>query len=196
MKIKNFKSTLIVFTVMIILPGVIYPFMMAGIAHFVFNKKANGSLIDIDGHIAGSALVGQRFSGPEYFQGRPSASDYNALLSGGSNYGPTNKKYIDIIKKRVWVIREENHLPPDTEIPGDIALASGSGLDPHISVESAMIQAKRIATERKISESAVSKIITDNVEKRYFNIFGDSYVNVLKINIALYLLEKKDDRRF
>ncbi len=191
MKIKDLKNSIIVFTVMILLPGVIYPLLMAGIAHFVFNEKANGSLIDIDGHIVGSALVGQRFAGPEYFHGRPSASDYNALNSGGTNYGPTNKKYIDIVKNRAWDIRKENHLPPGTEIPADIALASGSGLDPHISVESAMLQVKRIAVERKISESAVRDIITDNSERRYFNIFGDSYVNVLKVNIALFFLDEK-----
>jgi potassium-transporting ATPase KdpC subunit len=191
MKIKNFKSSIIVFTVMILLPGVIYPLLMAGVGHFVFNNKANGSLIDIDGHITGSALIGQRFDRPEYFHGRPSAADYNALSSGGSNYGPTNKKYIDIVKKRAWAIRKENHLTPDTEIPADIALASGSGLDPHISIESAMLQVKRIAAERKISDTDVKNIILQNTEKRYFNIFGDSYVNVLKVNIALYLLDKK-----
>jgi potassium-transporting ATPase KdpC subunit len=191
MKIKNLISSIIVFTIMLIVSGVIYPLLMTGIAQLAFNKNANGSLISVKGRITGSALIGQKFAGPEYFHGRPSASDNDALNSGGTNYGPTNKKYIDIIKSRACIIRKENFLPPDAEIPADLALASGSGLDPHISVESAMLQVKRIAAARKISELTVRDIISKNTERRYFNIFGVSYINVLKINTVLYYLDKK-----
>jgi len=164
---------------------------MTGIAQVAFRDKANGSLIKIDGRVTGSALIGQRFTGLGYFHSRPSASDYEALRSGGTNYGPTNRKYIYMVKTRTLLVKKENNLSTNAEIPADIVLVSGSGLDPHISIESAMLQTARIATERKIEESDVRDLIINNTEKRYLGVFGDSFVNVLKLNIALDSLDKR-----
>ncbi len=170
---------------MSVMLGILYPVIMTGIAKSAFPSKSAGSLVKTDDRVSGSALIGQLFAGRMYFQGRPSAVNYNSANSGGSNLGPTNKKLIDQAAANADTIRKENNLPQDAKIPADLVLASGSGLDPHISVESAVLQVKRIASERNMNESDIMNIITNNTEKRYFNIFGDSFVNILKLNIAL-----------
>lgn len=188
---KQLKISIFYFIVMSVILGLAYPFLMTGIAKFAFPEKSGGSLIEVDNRICGSILIGQIFTNGKYFHGRPSAINYDASNSGGSNWGPSNKKFIDQAAKNADTIRKENKLAVDAVIPADLVLASGSGLDPHISADSAMLQVKRVASERKISESVVRKIIQDNTGKRYFNIFGDSYVNVLKLNIALDSMDKK-----
>jgi K+-transporting ATPase ATPase C chain len=182
---KQFKISFILFLIMAFSLGMIYPLLMTGIAKIAFPNKANGSLIKINGAVSGSGLIGQNFAGKKYFHGRPSANNYDGLNSGGSNYGPTNRKFIEQTGKLVGQVKKENGLLPDAKIPADLVLASGSGLDPHISLESALLQVPRIARERKLNESIINDIIKKNTESRYFGLFGDSFVNVLKVNIAL-----------
>ncbi|MFH0975956.1 MAG: potassium-transporting ATPase subunit KdpC [Spirochaetota bacterium] len=182
---KQFKISFLIFLIMSVLLGVIYPLVMTGIAEIALSKKANGSLIKINNVVSGSELIGQNFSGQRYFHGRPSANNYDGVNSGGSNFGPTNKKLIDQAVNYADRIRKENGLASDAKIPSDLTLASGSGLDPHIRLDSAMLQAPRIARERKINESVINDLIKKNRERRYFGLSGDSFVNVLKLNIAL-----------
>jgi K+-transporting ATPase ATPase C chain len=170
--------------IMTILFGIIYPMAITGFAQLVFAKKANGSFIAANGAVIGSELIGQNFSGPKYFHGRPSANSYDGTNSGGSNLGPTNKKLIEQAEKQAIRVRMENGLPAGTSVPSDLVLASGSGLDPHISMESARIQVSRIAGARGIDKSIIIRLLTHNSEKRYWG-YGYQYVNVLKLNIAL-----------
>jgi K+-transporting ATPase ATPase C chain len=158
---------------------------MTGIAQLLFSKQANGSLITVHGAIAGSELIGQSFAGPKYFHGRPSANNYDGTNSGGSNYGPTNRKLVERAEKLAISVRIDNGLPDGAVIPSELVLASGSGLDPHISLESARLQVNRIAGARGVDKSIIIKLLTHNSRKRYCGLWGDSYVNVLKLNIAL-----------
>ena len=169
---------------MSVMTGIMYPLAMTGIAQLLFSKQANGSLVTANGAIAGSELIGQGFAGPKYFHGRPSANNYDGTNSGGSNLGPTNKKLIEQAEKQAIRVRMENGLPAGTSVPSDLVLASGSGLDPHIGMESARIQVNRIAGERGIDKSIIIQLLALNSEKRYWW-SGDLYVNVLKLNIAL-----------
>ncbi len=182
---KQVKISVVMFLIISLLTGIAYPLLMTGIAQLAFGRKANGSLIEANGNIAGSALIGRNFSGPGYFHGRPSANNYDGLNSGGSNYGPTNKKFIDQTAQLAEKVRKENYLPSDAAIPAELVLASGSGLDPHISIHAALIQTARIARQRKINESIIRDLVNTSSEKRYFGMFGDSFVNVLKLNLAL-----------
>jgi potassium-transporting ATPase KdpC subunit len=168
-----------------IIVGGIYPLIITGLAQSLFAHKANGSLININGNIVGSEIIGQKFESARYFQGRPSASQYDALSSGGSNLGPSNDQLIKRINDALSAIRTKNALSADEKIPADLLTSSASGLDPHISLDSALMQAKRVASVRLMDESIVRKIIRDNSEKRYFNVAGDSFINVLKLNMAL-----------
>lgn len=182
---KQFKISLIMLLAMTIILGIAYPMMMTGIARIIFPEKSGGSLIKLNNSITGSRLIGQSFTGPKYFHGRPSANNYEAVSSGGSNYGQTNKKFIDQVKERAEHVRKENMVAPGTIIPADMVLASGSGLDPHISLDSAMLQVKRIAKVRKINESIIINLVKSKAEKQYFGIAGNSFVNVLELNMAL-----------
>lgn len=173
---------LLVFTV---ITGGIYPLIITGFAQSLFPRKANGSVVEANGNIYGSENIGQNFTSDRYFHGRLSASQYNALSSGGSNLGPSNKIFTDRVNSDLIRIQKENHLPPNSKIPSDLITTSASGLDPHISLDSALIQAARIAESRKTDQLIIKKIIYDNAEKRYFNITGDLFVNVLKMNIEL-----------
>jgi K+-transporting ATPase ATPase C chain len=152
----------------------------------MFPRQANGSLIyKADGTMAGSALIGQPFSGPGYFLSRPSATTdfpYNAMASGGSNSGPTNKDFINQVAERVKSFRETGVQGP---LPADLLTASGSGLDPHLSLEAALIQIPRIAKERKTSEEKVRGLMQEHLEGRQFGFLGVPRVNVLKLNLAL-----------
>ncbi len=182
--LKELKKALIIFGTLTLVLGLIYPLVMTGISQAVFPYQATGEMIKINGNVVGSELIGQNFEGPQYFQGRPSAIDYNASTSGGSNYGPTNQKLIDRVNETINEIKTNDNLSANATIPSDMVLASGSGLDRYISVESALIQVPRIAKERNISESAIKDLIQKTQETPFPGI-GQPVVNVLKLNIAL-----------
>ena len=168
--------------------GIGYPLLVTGVSQIAFPYRANGSLIQrADGSVIGSALIGQNFARPEYFQPRPSAAGndgYDPTSSSGSNYGPTNKKLVDRVKASVDKFRKEN---PDFTgpIPADLVTASASGLDPHISPASARAQAARVAKARGIPATAVETMIAQAVESPDFGILGEPRVNVLALNLAL-----------
>lgn len=174
---------------MTLLLGVMYPLMMTGIAQLIFSNKANGSLARVGGKTVGSELLAQGFTGPGYFHGRPSAGNYDGNNSGGSNLGPTNRKLIEAASMRADQVRKENGLAPGAKVPSDLILASGSGLDPHVSLASALLQAPRIARERDIPAPRIIDLIHRSSEKQYFGVFGNPIVNILKLNIALDALD-------
>jgi K+-transporting ATPase ATPase C chain len=166
-----------------------YPLLVTSVARTVFPEKAAGSLIkDGSGRIIGSALLGQNFSGKKYFHPRPSAagpSGYDAAGSSGSNLGPTSRKLADLLAERVAAYRESNGLAPDREVPADAVTASGSGLDPHVSPENAVLQAERVAKARNLPVEKVLELIEANTDQPDLGIFGDAGVNVLELNLAL-----------
>ena len=182
--IKELKRALIIFGTLALVLGIIYPLVITGISQVAFPYQANGEMINLNGTVVGSELIGQSFEGPQYFQGRPSAIDYNASTSGGSNYGPTNQKLIDRVNETINEIKKNDSLSANATIPSDMVLASGSGLDRYISVEDALIQIPRIAKNRNISESAIQNLIKQNQETP-FPWIGQPVVNVLKLNMAL-----------
>ena len=166
----------------------IYPVVVYGVGQLFFAEKANGSLIlDKDGTVRGSRLLGQSFSGEKYFHSRPSAagSGYDAASSSGSNLGPTSQKLNDAIKDRIAAYRQENGLPADAEVPADAVTASGSGLDPHISVHNAELQSARVAKARNLSTEQVADLVRQSTDVPDAGIFGEPGVNVLKLNLAL-----------
>lgn len=179
---KQIKTSFLIFIIFSIITGLIYSLFITVFAQIVCPYKANGSLLIVKGKIAGSELIGQNFSKPEYFHGRPSAVNYDGGGSGGSNFGPTNKKLIDRVEAGIKQIEGENKISSSEKIPADLILASASGLDPHISPASAMIQVKRVAEARGLSEGAVNNLIKKNTENQFL---GQQVVNVLKLNIAL-----------
>jgi K+-transporting ATPase ATPase C chain len=181
---KELKNALLLFGVMALIVGLIYPLAITGISQVIFPYQANGNIITVNGNIVGSELIGQDFTSPGYFHGRPSAVDYNASTSGGSNFGPTNKKLVDRVNESINEIKTEEGLPANDIVPADLVLASASELDRYISVESAMIQVPRIARERNLSESVINDLIHENEEVPFPGI-GQPIVNVLKLNIAL-----------
>lgn len=160
--------------------GLIYPLAITGIAQVTMPQKANGNLIELDGKIVGSSLIGQKFDKPEYFYSRPSAVDYNAANSGASNLGPSSKKLIERVKKDI--IKENLS---GKKIPADMVLTSASGLDPHISVENAEFQIPRIAKLRKLTETKLKEIVNKNTDPDFIGIWGQKGVNVLKLNLEL-----------
>ena len=169
-----------------VLTGLIYPAVITGLCQVLFRSQANGSIISVDGKQAGSALIGQNFTKPEYLHPRPSAagSGYDGTASSGSNYGPTNAKLIDRTKAGVAAFRKEN--PQFTgELPADAVTASASGLDPHISPASAIAQAERIAKARGVSTDRILQILSSGTESRDLGFLGEPRVNVLRVNIAL-----------
>ena len=170
-----------------ILFGVVYPLAMTGICQVAFSHRANGSLVISHGKVIGSELIGQSFSRAEYFQPRPSAAGsdgYDATASGGSNYGPTNQKLVDRVKASVEKFRKEN---PDYQgpIPADLVTASASGLDPHISPDSALAQMSRVSKARNIATDQVRQLITQHTEGPNLGLLGEPRVNVLRLNLAL-----------
>jgi len=168
--------------VLTILTGVLYPLLVTGLARVFFPHQAAGSLIEANGKTVGSELIGQKFTRPEYFHGRPDG--YDGLSSGGSNLGPTNQKLIDRVQGDVTKFRTEN--PTFTgPIPADIVTASASGLDPHISPAAAEAQAGRVAAARGVSIDVVRQQIAKQTEDRDMGMFGEPRVNVLKLNLAL-----------
>jgi potassium-transporting ATPase KdpC subunit len=165
----------------------LYPLAVWGPAQLLFPAKANGSLLRRDGTIVGSELIAQGFAGAKYFHPRPSAAGegYDALASGASQLGPLSKDLIDKVRERAAAYRAENGLAPGVPVPADAVTASGSGLDPHISVGNALLQAPRVAAARRMTEAAVRAIIETTAEGRDLGIFGEPRVNVLKLNLAL-----------
>src|SRR5881296_2502098 len=167
--------------------GVVYPLAITGICQVIFPHQANGSLIMAGDKVIGSELIGQSFTKPEYFQPRPSAAGsdgYDPTSSGGSNYGPTNQKLIDRVKASIEKFRKDN--PEYTQpVPADLLTASSSGLDPHISPDSAQAQAPRVAKAREVSTDRVNRLIAQFTDDPDLGLLGEPRVNVLKLNLAL-----------
>jgi K+-transporting ATPase KdpC subunit len=170
-----------------LITGVIYPLVVTGVSQLVFSRQANGSLITANGQTVGSALIGQQFDAPKYFWGRLSATGpfpYNAAASSGSNLGPSNPALLDAVQARITALKAAD--PTNTQpIPVDLVTASGSGLDPDISLAAALYQVPRVARLRGMSEAAVTTLVNQYTEGRQFGFLGEPRVNVLKLNLAL-----------
>ena len=184
---NQIKITILATIVMTILFGLAYPLVFTGLAQLLFPHQANGSLVTVNGKVAGSELIGQSFTKPEYFHGRPSAAGnngYDAANSGGSNLGPTNQKLVDRVKADVQKFRAED---PDYTgpIPADLLTSSGSGLDPHISPASAEAQVARVAKARGVTPDRIAELVAKHTDGRQWGIFGEPRVNVLLLNIDL-----------
>ena len=189
--------------VLTFLTGVVYPLAVLGVAQVAFPGKANGSLVERDGTVVGSELLGQAFEGPRYFHSRPSAAgagasgsrtedgraadptDLSLVASGASNLGPTNQELLDTVKLRVEAYRRENRLPTGADVPVDAVTASGSGVDPHISVANARLQAPRVAAERDLPAALVLELVARHTSGRSLGFLGEEGVNVLELNLAL-----------
>jgi len=180
-QIRPALAALLFFTV---LTGLIYPLIVTAIAQTIFPYQANGSIISRNGRTFGSALIGQPFDDPRYFWGRPSAAGYNAAASSGSNLGPTNPALFEAIESRIATLQSADP-GNNTPIPADLVTASGSGLDPHISVDSALYQYTRVAKARGLPEAQVRDLIDKFTEDRQLFILGEPRVNVLLLNLAL-----------
>jgi K+-transporting ATPase ATPase C chain len=175
------------FILLSVVTGLLYPALVTGLAKAMFPAQAGGSLIVKDGKAVGSSLIGQNFSDPKYFWGRPSATSpmpYNASNSGGSNLGPLNPALIDAVKGRLDALKATD---PDNQaaVPVDLVTASASGLDPHISVAAARYQAARVARVRSLAPDVVGRLIDEHTEERLLGLFGEARVNVLELNLAL-----------
>lgn len=186
------KTSIRVFLIFTILLGVIYPAGITVISQYFFPYQANGSLLYVDGKAVGSRLIGQKFTATKYFHGRFSAVDYDASRSGSENFAPSNKKFMEITKERINDLRLENNLDSKTTIPADMVLSSASGLDPHISLNNALLQAPRIANARNLTLLQVQQLIHENIDKDFIGIWGQSGVNVLLLNIALDKLNQEE----
>ena len=185
--LKQLKIALILFAFLTVLTGLLYPALITGIAQVIFPNQANGSLITQNGQVVGSSLIGQQFDDPKYFWGRLSANGdhpYNAALSGGSNLGPTNPALLKQVSDRIAALQAAD--PGNTQpIPVDLVTASGSGLDPDISIAAARYQAPRIARLRSLSLDKVNALIDQNTTGRTLGFLGEPRVNVLNLNLAL-----------
>lgn len=181
---KDLITSLLVLLVFTVLLGVAYPLAVWGVSQVIFPYQTNGSLIEANGKVLGSELIGQNFTSPGYFHGRPSSAGtgYDAGSSSGSNLGPTSKKLIDRIKADSTVLQDEN---PNTPIPADLVTTSASGLDPHISPAAARFQVPRIAKARGIQEVELNRLVSEHTEPRQLWLFGEPRVNVLKLNLDL-----------
>jgi len=184
---KQLLPALLMFVALTVLLGIVYPLVVTGIAQVTFSDKADGSLVRRGGRLVGSSLIGQAFTEPKYFHPRPSAAGdgYDAMASGASNLGPTNQDFLKTVAERVAAYRTENGLPASAKVPVDAVTASGSGLDPHISVANARLQAPRVAQARGLSVAKVEAAIGDHTDTRSLGVLGEDGVNVLGLNLAL-----------
>jgi K+-transporting ATPase ATPase C chain len=184
---SQIRPALMAILIFTLLTGVIYPLVVTGVAQLIFPHQANGSLIEIDGQAAGSTLIGQQFDDPKYFWGRLSATGpfpYNAASSSGSNLGPSNPALLDAVNARIAALKAAD--PTNTQlIPVDLVTASGSGLDPNISVAAAFYQVPRVARMRGMSVAAVTALVNQYTEGRTLGFLGEMRVNVLQLNLAL-----------
>jgi K+-transporting ATPase ATPase C chain len=194
--LREIRPAIVLVIALTLITGLVYPLVMTGIAGVLFPNQAQGSLMEVDGKMVGSALIGQEFTSDKYFHGRPSATTapdpndstktvpapYNAANSGGSNLGPTNKVLVDRVKADVDKLKQEN---PSAAVPIDLVTTTGSGLDPHISPEGALFQVPRVAKARNVSEDQVRQLVNDHVEGRFLGLLGEPRVNVLGLNVAL-----------
>ncbi|WP_342727463.1 K(+)-transporting ATPase subunit C [Bradyrhizobium sp. B097] len=194
--LREIRPAILVLVLLTAITGLAYPLAITGIAGVIFPKQAQGSLIEKDGKVIGSALIGQEFKEDKYFHGRPSATvapdpndstktvpaPYNAANSGGSNLGPTSKALNDRVKEDVEKLKAEN---PTASVPVDLVTTSASGLDPDISPDAALFQVPRVAKARSMSEDAVRELVTQNTQGRFAGIVGEPRVNVLALNLAL-----------
>ena len=185
--ISTFRPALVLFGVLTLATGVLYPLAVTGVGQAVFPHQAAGSIIEVDGKAIGSTLIGQQFTSPRYFWGRPSATSpmpFNANGSSASNLGPLNPAFTDAVKGRVDALKAAD--PANTApIPVDLVTASGSGLDPEVSLAAVKYQLNRVATRRHMAPEQVQKLVDENSSKQYFGIFGEPRVNVLALNLAL-----------
>jgi K+-transporting ATPase ATPase C chain len=200
--LREIRPAIVLVIALTVITGLVYPLAITGIAGFMFPSQAQGSLIERDGKVVGSALIGQEFTSERYFHGRPSATTapdpqdstktvpkpYNAAGSGGSNLGPTNKALIDRVSADVDKLKKEN---PSAAVPLDLVTTSGSGLDPDISPEAALFQVPRIAKARNLSEDRVGQLVNENTQRPLAGLIGEARVNVLALNLALDKLAPK-----
>jgi K+-transporting ATPase, C subunit len=185
---SNIRGAVVSTLVLAVVCCGLYPLIVFGISQGLFHDKANGSLIvDQNGAVHGSKLLAQGFADPKYFHPRPSAAGngYDAASSGGSNLGPTSQKLNDAIKDRIAAYRAENGLKETDPVPADAVTASGSGLDPHISLQNAELQIPRVAKERGMTEEKVRELVQQNIDGRDLGVLGEPGVNVLQLNLAL-----------
>jgi len=194
--LREIRPAIVLLLALTAITGLAYPLALTGVAGVLFPKQAQGSLIEKDGKVVGSALIGQEFRNDKYFHGRPSATTatdpndstktvpapYNAANSAGSNLGPTSKALADRMKEDVDKLKLEN---PNQPVPVDLVTSSGSGLDPHISPEAAQFQVPRVARARNMPEDAVKQLVASSIEGRLFGLIGEPRVNVLALNLAL-----------
>lgn len=188
---SQLRPAVILLLLLSVITGLIYPLVTTGLAQLLFPAQANGSLLQVDGKLRGSALIGQNFTRPGYFWGRPSAtsdSPYNALASSGSNLSGTNPALDDAVKQRVAALRQANP-QASAAVPVDLVTASASGLDPQISPEAALWQVPRVAVARKLPEEEVKRLIDDNTSAPLPGFTGEPGVNVVKLNMALDALQ-------
>jgi potassium-transporting ATPase KdpC subunit len=194
--LRQIRPAIVVLLALTLITGLVYPLAMTGIARVIFPYQAQGSLIERDGKVVGSELIGQAFESEKYFHGRPSATTapdpndatktvpapYNAANSGGSNLGPSNKALIDRVQGDMDKLKQENSA---ASVPADLVTTSASGLDPHISPEAALFQAPRIAKARNLPEDRIRQLVADHTEGRFLGLLGEPRVNVLLLNLAL-----------
>jgi potassium-transporting ATPase KdpC subunit len=194
--LREIRPAIVFIVALTLITGLAYPLAITGIAEVIFPDKAQGSLVERDGKVIGSTLIGQQFTSEGYFHGRPSATTapdpndpaktvpapYNAANSGGSNLGPTSKALIERLGGDIAKLKQEN---PSAQVPADLVTTSGSGLDPHISPEAALFQVPRVAKARNLPENRVRQLVAETTSSRFVGLFGEPRVNVLELNLAL-----------